>query len=468
MLDVVVRGNFCNDCALYGVRPPAVVPLLKHCLSTANNVQPRLKLNAYATRRYTHAFTRDTNAEHPCNGRALTVIDRSSFRVLPRLLQIEITYRIAWRRSSSGNYCDASSVSTTKSGEGTLYCQTCSPKITIKDPMSYVCTDFSVSEDWTAGENTVTFDFTRANSPSFYVGYSTCCWITLENGGAMSMSVMSLVNTTSIDRNGVMKINSSPVTSVSPVTRLIQNCNYTITIPGFNMNSYTCDPQSGGVYQQCVNMPPYDDFQITYCVSAADVLARTNNTRRCADTCREYCYLTCMAELYGDQNTAEVTSECICGTSGNTDTETQLPNWCLTPQGNCDFFSSCVPSRFSTCDNVKKAMTELHEQCLWFAGKSLNQNCSSNNWIRDVRKCFQSYLMTSVFLADVSLCSDFTDTLYHEAYVVCFSDTTYDEHFCQLPESFRLAFNAELVPLIPMAVQQDNAVNNLLDSMANC
>ncbi|KAK3101555.1 hypothetical protein FSP39_004451 [Pinctada imbricata] len=125
------------------------------------------------------------------------------------------------------------SSSTPAGGEGILYCQSCSPKITIINPMAYQCTEFSTIEDWTSGENTVIFNYTLANLAMFYVGYTDCCWVSLQNGGSsVDVSVMTMISTTAINRTGVMRINNSPVTSFSPITRLIQNCNYTITIPG--------------------------------------------------------------------------------------------------------------------------------------------------------------------------------------------------------------------------------------------
>lgn len=70
-------------------------------------------------------------------------------------LQIEITHRVAWRRSS-GYYCDQSSIlSNTLYGGGSLYCQSgCSGTV---GSMSFYCTSYSFAEDWTAGERTYTY-----------------------------------------------------------------------------------------------------------------------------------------------------------------------------------------------------------------------------------------------------------------------------------------------------------------------
>ena len=54
---VVIFGQFWFGRALYGVWPSAAVPLLKHCLSTANHVQPRVRL-----KKGSHVFERGKKA----------------------------------------------------------------------------------------------------------------------------------------------------------------------------------------------------------------------------------------------------------------------------------------------------------------------------------------------------------------------------------------------------------------------
>ena len=73
-------------------------------------------------------------------------------------LQIEISHRIAWRRSSStGGSCSQSTIdSRTLIGGGTLSCRSgCSGSV---GSMSYYCTDFSTSEDWSAGERSYIYN----------------------------------------------------------------------------------------------------------------------------------------------------------------------------------------------------------------------------------------------------------------------------------------------------------------------
>ena len=73
-------------------------------------------------------------------------------------LQIEISHRIAWRRSSGqGGGCSQSTIdSGVLIGSGTLYCRSgCSGSV---GSMSYYCTDFSTSEDWSAGERSYIYD----------------------------------------------------------------------------------------------------------------------------------------------------------------------------------------------------------------------------------------------------------------------------------------------------------------------
>ena len=73
------------------------------------------------------------------------------------LIQIEVNHRIAWRRSSSGNYCDATTItSQTLIGDGSLSCTTgC---VGTLGTLDYYCTDFSSVEDWSSGEKTYTYN----------------------------------------------------------------------------------------------------------------------------------------------------------------------------------------------------------------------------------------------------------------------------------------------------------------------
>ena len=79
-------------------------------------------------------------------------------------LQIEITHRVAWRASSGGVYCNQATITSRNliAGQGTLSCQSgCSGTI---GSMSFYCTGFSISEDWTTGERTYTYIATGTTS----------------------------------------------------------------------------------------------------------------------------------------------------------------------------------------------------------------------------------------------------------------------------------------------------------------
>ena len=77
-------------------------------------------------------------------------------------MQIEITHRVAWRRGTA--YCDANTSSTELLSGGTLACRSgCSGNL---GNMSFYCTDYSESEDWTSGERTYTTNI-GTNETSF-------------------------------------------------------------------------------------------------------------------------------------------------------------------------------------------------------------------------------------------------------------------------------------------------------------
>ena len=76
----------------------------------------------------------------------------SSFYLHMISMQIEITHRVAWRRGTA--YCDANTSSTELLSGGTLACRSgCFGNL---GNMSFYCTDYSESEDWTSGERTYT------------------------------------------------------------------------------------------------------------------------------------------------------------------------------------------------------------------------------------------------------------------------------------------------------------------------
>lgn len=91
--------------------------------------------------------------------------------ILPEFIfQIEINYRVAFRRTG-GHMCDQKTLEnkTLLRGEGSLQCtKGCYGSITT---MSYYCTDFSDTEDWTTGTNSVTYNITASSNNIFHFGY---------------------------------------------------------------------------------------------------------------------------------------------------------------------------------------------------------------------------------------------------------------------------------------------------------
>ena len=83
-------------------------------------------------------------------------------------MQIEITYHVSWRRTFSGGRCDSSNVGSTLRGGSTLSCLSgCSGSIT---SMSYICTDFSIDENWSFGERRLNLDFSSYRDRTLRIG----------------------------------------------------------------------------------------------------------------------------------------------------------------------------------------------------------------------------------------------------------------------------------------------------------
>ena len=138
---------------------------------------------------------------------------------------MEITYRVSWRRNSGGGgSCSATTVNqeTLLSGEGSLTCSSgCRGTIT---SLSYVCTDFSIAENWSFGENRVVYTF-PSTSTSVTIGFSGNAWIAPFNSRWNVPTTFSLTR-----RNDTGRINSTPRAITSPVIRLQEGCNHTLPI----------------------------------------------------------------------------------------------------------------------------------------------------------------------------------------------------------------------------------------------
>ena len=138
---------------------------------------------------------------------------------------MEITYHISWRRNfGSDHFCDANAVEqqTVKRGQGSLVCQAgCSGTIA---PMSFICTDFSETENWSFGENRILHTFSSVSSSTVTIGFFGNAWI--SPFGRWSLTTTYFLNRGSSTGG----INSSPRAVTSPVIRLQHGCNHTLPI----------------------------------------------------------------------------------------------------------------------------------------------------------------------------------------------------------------------------------------------
>lgn len=89
-------------------------------------------------------------------------------------IQVEITFRISWRRSygSTLRCTNEAILSKAKMGQGTesMECFAGCKHSQIGE-MTFVCTDFSTIEDWSSGVNTLYFNFTGAHDHLYQFGY---------------------------------------------------------------------------------------------------------------------------------------------------------------------------------------------------------------------------------------------------------------------------------------------------------
>ena len=137
---------------------------------------------------------------------------------------MEIFFQISWRRDSSeGGSCTRTTVANSNLiGNGYLTCQYgCSGTVS---SLAYKCTDFSISDNWSFGENRVFYNFT--SEQVLTIGYSSyCCWV--QSFGYWNISTTFSM----LPRTDIGVINSTPRAIISPLIRVQEGCNHTITIP---------------------------------------------------------------------------------------------------------------------------------------------------------------------------------------------------------------------------------------------
>ncbi|PIK60264.1 hypothetical protein BSL78_02826, partial [Apostichopus japonicus] len=145
--------------------------------------------------------------------------------------QIEISYRMSWRRSwGSQHNCTDEHIAggNLLDGEGSLQCNCYG----LNQQLSYVCTDFSETEDWTSG---VSSGFYQPNIPIskfgkfsqlkqkhpskqdcrlmlFFLRFSGCCWINLRNIAGGSWFLMAAIDLSVRNDTGRIKLITTTTT----------------------------------------------------------------------------------------------------------------------------------------------------------------------------------------------------------------------------------------------------------------
>ncbi|KAK2559237.1 Integrin beta-like protein A [Acropora cervicornis] len=145
-----------------------------------------------------------------------------------------LRFRMAFRRSFSSSYnCDQSIINSgALRGSGGSWIARCSSgscgSRTIANT-GFQCTDFSVDEDWTMGENNFTYTFPSV-SKEWVVSYQGCCWISsLVKYPDGNWLVSTTVNLTR--RSDTGRINSSPVSKSPAIIRFKEGCPQSFRIP---------------------------------------------------------------------------------------------------------------------------------------------------------------------------------------------------------------------------------------------
>ena len=141
--------------------------------------------------------------------------------VLFQIIQMEISFHISWRRSYAGGICVSNGDNI--AGLGNVNCRYGCSGI-IRSPLSYVCTDFSDSEDWQYGGDSFSYIFPTTVNNVVTIGFVSCCWIypfhRLNVSTTFSLTI----------RNDTGQINSSPHAATANAVHLQQGCSHTIPL----------------------------------------------------------------------------------------------------------------------------------------------------------------------------------------------------------------------------------------------
>ncbi|KAL9963573.1 hypothetical protein ACROYT_G027096 [Oculina patagonica] len=152
----------------------------------------------------------------------------------PANTTVIITFRIGWRRSwDSNTFCNQSTINSGQliGIDDDLECRDrCFGSV---GNLLFRCTDFSTTEDWITGTNSFQYTFPVIVPdylpPYFQVSYQGGDWISLVYNSYASWELRMYVNLTV--RNDTGRLNTSPVTTMTPIVRLKWGCNHTINIP---------------------------------------------------------------------------------------------------------------------------------------------------------------------------------------------------------------------------------------------
>ncbi|XP_060081810.1 uncharacterized protein LOC132561097 [Ylistrum balloti] len=144
---------------------------------------------------------------------------------------------------------------------------------------------------------------------------------------------------------------------------------------------------------------PESRYERMYCMSSTDIRKKTNNKHKCnCETCKPnvHCWMSCQTlAKFGEAPE----SDCFCTPLTGGDGDGPIPAWCVSPQGQIEFFTEChSPSFHYSCELYKNffensfSLTRDHYK-IWKSfsckGKTVEKSlisCLSNTLVTVVRK----------------------------------------------------------------------------------
>ena len=164
---------------------------------------------------------------------------------------MEISFQIAWRRDYTwfSEKCDEDTIQSNGvvdgSNNGELLCYKGCLEEKTGLSMAFYCTDFSITENWSFGGRSMKFNFTGPGN-QVTIAFEGSNWI-----APFSAKWYVAVSNNITKRNDTGKVNSTPRSITSPIVKLKEFCNHTLSLSVSDPDNDIVKCRWGEGYEEC-------------------------------------------------------------------------------------------------------------------------------------------------------------------------------------------------------------------------